>query len=104
VERKPVPVSSTEQISNDCDRIARECDTILISAYRVDLSIDRLQMSAGHMRAQMAYLDAEQSRVDLQRRQLSKKVFWANLRPSALLNRLSRSFAHTKPRIWPPTT
>ena len=84
-------LSSTEQICSDCDRIARECDTVLTSAYRVDLSIDRLQMSAGHMEAQMAFLGAEQTRVDVQRRQLSKKVFWANLRPSALYNRYIRS-------------
>lgn len=83
--------SSTEVITNECDRIASECEQLLDKVAFTDVSIDRLHLTADDMQAQMVLLDEAQATVKKQAKALATRVFWAAYSPTALMDRLGES-------------
>ena len=86
-----------------CDRLIRECDRLVGAVDRLDFEIEALRNSAKYFVVQLALLGHAQAQLEPQLRALSWRLFWSNLRPSALLDRLTLVGAVRFLWVWPAT-
>jgi hypothetical protein len=97
--RPAMPSSLKQSTAERCDRLFQECDRLVGAVDRFDFEIQALKNSAEYLFVQLALLGRAQADLDPQLRALSWRLFWSNLRPKALLDRLTRPRADSFLRI-----
>ena len=85
----------TDHITGKCDQIDLECDRIIRSTATVDQEIGRLGISADELNNELARLAEAKANLSRQRKIISRRLFFLEIRPSAIKARIGRVFTHT---------